>query len=169
MPSRRFLAALAASILLHGLTLAGASRFLRQPGPAPDPMLAAVLTATLLPPAEITPDDSPLLKNTLTEGRATHSPSPLPGRAKSPAQDAQRKLAEHVYYPPEAIAQGLEGEVRVLLSLDGEGHILDVQVASGSGHAILDQAAVRAAYAAGSLGGTGRREVLLPVVFRLRH
>ena len=30
---------------------------------------------------------------------------------------ARRKLAEHVYYPPEAIRLGLEGEVRLLLTL----------------------------------------------------
>ena len=166
MPSRPFFAALAASLLLHGLCVAGAALLFRRLEPA---ALPGMLTATLLPPAEVAPDQGPLLKNTLGDGRAATTPSPLPGRGKASARDAQRKLAEHVYYPPEAVAQGLEGEVRLLVSLDESGRIVDVRVASGSGHALLDQAAIRAAYAAGSLGDTGRREVLLPVVFRLKR
>ena len=169
MPSRTFFAALAASILLHGLVLAGAGAFPARPAPAAPAPTPAMLSATLLPPAEVTPDDSPLLKNTLSEGRAATTPPPVPGKGPAPAADAQRKLAEHVFYPPEAVAQGWEGEVRLLLSLDGDGRILDVQVASGSGHDILDEAAVRAAHAAGRLAGTGKREVLLPVVFRLKR
>jgi protein TonB len=66
------------------------------------------------------------------------------------------------------VARGIEGEVRLLLTLDGNGAIQDVQVAAGSGHKILDYAAVRAAFAMGRLPEAGAREVILPVVFRLR-
>lgn len=164
MPAHRFLAALAASLLLHGLALAAATTLLRQPLP----QTPAMLTATLLRPAEVTADDNPLLKNTLTEGSAERTPPPLAAAARGPAQSAQRKLAEHLYYPEEAVAQGWEGEVRLLLRLDADGNVLDAQVASGSGHAILDQAAVRAAYAVGRMAGAGH-ELLLPVVFRLQR
>ena len=44
----------------------------------------------------------------------------------------------------------------------------DAQVAASSGHKLLDEAAVKAAMAMGRLPETGAREVLLPVVFRLR-
>ena len=53
-------------------------------------------------------------------------------------------------------------------TLDGNGAIRDAQVAAGSGHPLLDDAAVRAAFAMGSLPEAGAREVILPVVFRLR-
>ncbi|MBK9596331.1 MAG: energy transducer TonB [Rhodocyclales bacterium] len=58
--------------------------------------------------------------------------------------------------------------MRLLLTLDGNGAIRDAQVAAGSGHPILDEAAIKAALAMGSLPDAGAREVILPVVFRLR-
>ncbi|MBI4987639.1 MAG: energy transducer TonB [Rhodocyclales bacterium] len=122
------------------------------------------------------PQDA-LLKDTLAERdapRATPAP-PRPTDAKSrrpaprtPEEAAQRKLSEVLFYPPEAVARGLEGEVRLLLTLGRDGTIQDAQVAAGSGHRMLDEAAVRAAFAMGSLPEAGAREVILPVVFRLR-
>lgn len=168
MPVRRLLPALAASLLLHAAALAAASwRF----GRNPEAITPAMLSATLLPPALVRPDASPdpMLKNTLSDGTAPRTPLPAPGKAaRMPQEEAQRKLSEHLYYPPDAVAKGIEGEVRLLLSLDAGGNIIDAQVASGSGHDILDQAAMRAAHAMGRLPGTGVREVILPVVFRLR-
>ncbi len=58
--------------------------------------------------------------------------------------------------------------MRLLLTLDRDGRLLDAQVAAGSGHRMLDEAAVKAAFAMGSLPEAGAREVILPVVFRLR-
>ncbi len=166
VPQRRFLYALVASLLLHGLALSGATALQTTTPPVATP---AALTATLLRPAQVTPDEGPLLKNTLTEGSAQRPPPPSLVRSRSPAPSAARKLNEHVYYPPEAIAQGWEGEVRLLLTLDASGRVADVRVASSSGHAILDQAAVRAAYAVGQPLGDGRREIIWPVTFRLQR
>ncbi|MDP2810123.1 MAG: energy transducer TonB [Rhodocyclaceae bacterium] len=168
MPVRRLLFALAASLLLHAAVLGAASwRF----GRNPETITPAMLSATLLPPALVRPDESPdpLLKNTLSDGTASRTPPPAPGRAaRMPREEAQRKLSEHLYYPPEAVARGLEGEVRLLLSLDAGGNVIDAQVASSSGHDILDRAAMRTAHAMGRLPSAGTREVILPVVFRLR-
>lgn len=167
MPSRRLPLAFAASLLLHGLILAGG--FAPAP-PAPATATPAMLDATLLPPARA--EAEPLLKDTLAEAEPQPRPPPRPApdtRGRRPADGgAQRKLAEHVYYPPEAVARGLEGEVRLLLTLAADGTVLDAQVASGSGHEILDRAALRAAYAMGRLPAGGPRELILPVVFRLR-
>lgn len=161
MPSR-LLSAFAASLLLHAAVLGAAGwRFDRAPAAA----TPAMLSATLVRPAA----HDPLLKNTLSDGAAAGTPPPMPGRAaRMPREEAQRRLAEHLYYPPEAIARGLEGEVRLLLSLDDAGNVLDAQVASSSGHDLLDRAAVRAAFAMGRLPGAGAREAILPVMFRLR-
>ena len=69
-----------------------------------------------------------------------------------------------MYYPPEAIAQGLEGEVRLLLRLAEDGRLLAVSVAASSGF----PAALEAAHAMGRIPEAGVRELLLPVVFRLQ-
>jgi protein TonB len=58
--------------------------------------------------------------------------------------------------------------VVVLLELDAEGRIVAASVASGSGHAILDEAAVVATRRLGALGpALGGKAILLPVRFRL--
>ena len=135
--------------------------------------------APALPPLEVSlpepvtsraerPAAEPLLKDTLAEAEA---PAPRPPRRPGngpAAASAGRKLAGHVYYPPEAVAAGLEGEVRLLVVLDAGGRIVDVSVAASSGHTVLDAAAQRAAWATGRVDGGGKREMLLPVVFRLR-
>ena len=63
---------------------------------------------------------------------------------------------------------GLEGEVRLLLRLDATGVVLDARIASSSGFAVLDDAAVRAALATHRLAAGGAAEMILPVVFRLQ-
>lgn len=187
MPARLALA-FTLSLALHGaLLFAGAGQ---RPPPAVPPPLEARLRLPPAPPAE------PLLKNTLeaeaepakpvkaaqplppppgsakTAAMAPkHVPKPEPKPAPTPVRElraAQKKLAQHQYYPPEAIAAGLEGEVRLLVLLDADGQVSDVQIAASSGHRILDAAAQRAAFAMGSLPGSSRRELILPVVFRLR-
>lgn len=182
MPPRRLLFALAVSLLLHVCVL-GAGTFmalLQRPPPR-------VLQVSLkLPPVEMPPAE-PLVKNTLDREETKPEPKPLepevkpaPDRStpkpaarpvkaeKREVQAAQRKIAQHTYYPPEAIAGGIEGDVRLLLVLSEDGAISDVQIAASSGHAILDNAAIKAAYAMGRLSGITAREMILPVSFRLR-
>jgi len=162
--------ALILSIALHLLAFGttdwlGADKA-RRPTPTP-----AVLEAILRPVPELS--DEKLLKDTMAGAQAS-KPRPQPQRATSELgyrhaeHAAERKLAAHVYYPEEAIARGLEGEVRLLITLDERGAIIDAQIAASSGHAILDQAALRAAQTMGGLTGIDRREIILPVQFRLR-
>ena len=82
-------------------------------------------------------------------------------------QIARKKLSKTQFYPPEAIAQSIEGDVRLIIKLSDSGSVDDVIVASSSGHAILDNAAIKAAYAMGKLTGVTSRELILPVIFRL--
>lgn len=175
MSSRRFLLALAASLALH-LALFGSGAIVSLLERKVSLRSTAAISARLLPPATVVPQDA-LLKDTLAEQEAPKvvqaEPKPVEGKSRKPAprsleETAQRKLSEVLFYPPEAVARGIEGEVRLLLTLDGNGAIQDAQVAAGSGHKILDDAAVRAAFAMGSLPKAGAREVILPVVFRLR-
>ena len=43
-----------------------------------------------------------------------------------------------------------------------------MQLAASSGHVLLDQAAIKAAFAMGRLPGVSARELILPVIFRLQ-
>ncbi len=87
--------------------------------------------------------------------------------AGAPLRQAQAALSQHLFYPPEAITRGLEGEVILLLSMSDTGQLAAVELARSSGHALLDQAALDAARRIGSLPGA-RRQMLFPVSFRLQ-
>lgn len=179
MPPRHLLLAFAVSLVLHAAVL-GAGAFRNLLKPAPPKVLQVNLR---LPPAD-SPPAEPLIKNTLDpdepkpepkppkpKPEPRPQPTPKPNLAKAEkrqVQAAQQKIAKHLYYPSEAIARGLEGEVRLLLLLGGEGAIAEVQIAASSGHAILDNAAIKAAYAMGRLSGVAGKEMILPVIFRLQ-
>ena len=181
----RLIIAFALSLLVHGgLFLPNIAR--RPSATSPPPPLQAALR--LPPKPEPTPEPEPvhdpLLKNTLdTEEKPPPKPEarPLPPPPKLPAKSApvpatrkhdlsvaQRKLSELLFYPPEAVAHGIEGEVRLILKLGENGSVEDVLLAASSGHPILDNAAIRAAYAMGRLNGVTSRELILPVIFRLQ-
>lgn len=172
--SFRLLPALAFSLILHACVLWGNVVSFDPPPPR---LLQASLQVAARP---LPPSDDPLLKNTLANQPAPPPPRPTAARPvatesataaraapRRQVEAAQRRLSQHLYYPPEAVARGIEGEVRLILKLSDEGSIVDVQLAASSGHAILDQAAVKAAYAMGRVNWTQSRELILPVVFRL--
>lgn len=95
--------------------------------------------------------------------RPAEKPRELKGRALDSAMAA---LTREEFYPRQAIERGWEGRVVLLLALDAAGRVTAIEVASSSGHAILDDAALRAATRITVLPG-GRRQVLLPVEFRI--
>jgi len=109
-----------------------------------------------------------------TEGDSTDTAAIAPRRATSPRtlqgsalRRAQTALSEHLFYPPEAIARGIEGEVILLLILADSGQLVSAAIARSSGHAVLDQAALDAARNIGALPGNPR-QTLFPVLFRLQ-
>jgi len=85
----------------------------------------------------------------------------------SAAKAAFSQLARQPLYPAEAIARGLQGEVLLLLFLDGAGNVMAARVERSSGQPILDQAAVTAARQLKALPEGAARETILPVRFRL--
>ena len=173
----RLLSAFAVSLLVHGAFFLP-DLVARRPAPVTPAPLQARLA---MPPVPVEPAE-PLLKNTLDEAQNTKTieetprstptpPTPRPVTRPTPQKDvqaAQRKLSKHVFYPPEAVSRGLEGDVRLIVKLAADGRIDDVQLAAGSGHPLLDNAAIRAAYAMGSLAGASGRELIVPVYFRLQ-
>lgn len=121
--------------------------------PQADPlaMAAAVSTEADSPAAAIAPPPPP------------PAPRTLQGRALRRAQSA---LSEHLLYPPQAVAQGLEGDVVLLLILADGGRLISASIARSSGHALLDQAALDATRGIGALPGNPH-QTLFPVSFRL--
>lgn len=174
---RRLSAAVAGSLALHLLPLLPAliRPAVPTPPPAPPPLLA-----------ELRPPVPPLrLPAPIAETEPTPPPPPKmsPPRKAPPAdrpgqaaptwtQTVKRHLQKldqaGLFYPPEAIAQGLQGEAEILLILDEAGQVVGARVEHGSGYAILDQAALRAVRSLTSLPADAPRQVVLPVRFRLR-
>jgi protein TonB len=172
----RLFAALALSLSLHLLPFLPAIDF----GPKPSP--AAAMMAELRPPPApaATPPLSLPEQPRPTAEAAAKTPKPPP----KPADKATQQLAktwtqavrEHLkkldqagqFYPPEAIARGLEGEVQVLLIIDEAGKVSAARIEQGSGHPLLDEAALRAVRSLQSLPADAPRQVVLPVRFRLR-
>ena len=107
-----------------------------------------------------------------TPGRVTVPAAPLSDSPQRLSGEAALRAAEQLQrelpYPPEAIERGLQGEALVLLFLDQAGNVAAARLESSSGHALLDDAAVRAARSLRALPGSAPREALLPVRFRLR-
>jgi periplasmic protein TonB len=178
--------ALVASIALHAAALVLPALVLPRALRVHD-AAATFLTARLEPRA---PDESApppeVLKNTIEPRPERPRAEPKPPRTASPAAAPPKprppperlsgevldrtlgQLSQTLLYPPEAVQRGLEGEVVVMLELDANGRVVAASVASGSGHAILDEAAVRAARQLGTLGpALAGKAILLPVRFRL--
>jgi protein TonB len=95
-------------------------------------------------------------------------PADAPRLTGEAALRAAEQLARELPYPPEAIERGLQGEALVLLFLDRAGNVIAARLEASSGHALLDDAALRAARQLRSLPDSAPREALLPVRFRLR-
>lgn len=94
-------------------------------------------------------------------------PTALPGSVAAITQAASRQIAQYLFYPPEAIAMGLQGEATVRVYLDERGDAIAARLERSSGYPLLDDAAVRAAQAVRSMPDGAARELLLPVRFRL--
>lgn len=182
--------ALAVSVLLHaaalallaapGLALRPPARppaamdvRLREPplahvaAPAAAPVSTPVPTPRLMLPKETKLAASPHASaaRTVAAAQRDGAPRSLSGAA---AQAAHRQMAQALLYPREAIESGIEGEATVLLFLDDAGNAIAARLEASSGHAILDEAAVRAARTLRGLPEAAPREALLPVRFRLR-
>lgn len=55
----------------------------------------------------------------------------------------RRHLEAHKFYPASARRRGIEGDVKVGFGLDKRGRAGEISILAGSGHAVLDQAALQ--------------------------
>lgn len=176
----RLFAALALSLTLHLLPFLPNFDF----GQKKPPTVASIVAELRPPPEAAAPP--------LTLPEQPKPAAPEPPKASTPEKPAKphpepkhdarapktwtQAVREHLkkldaagqFYPAEAIAQGLQGEVDVLLIIDEAGKVVAARVEQGSGHAILDEAALRAVRSLQSLPADAPRQVVLPVRFRLR-
>ncbi len=164
---------LALSLVLHAAVIAGGAQVL-MPTPRSALPANAELKVRLREPAVelevparlLLPPGSP--RNASAAAAAVAKPAPVVRLGGEAAASAAEQLQRELPYPPEAIERGLQGEALVLLFLDPAGNAIAARIESSSGHALLDDAALRAARSLRSLPDSAPREVLLPVRFRLR-
>lgn len=77
---------------------------------------------------------------------------------------------QHKVYPPMAIKRGVEGDVTVSVTLDGNGQLLDASIVASSGNSLLEKAALQAVRRATPFPNeTGQiTTIQVPVQFRLQ-
>lgn len=178
----RLLAAYLASVALHLLPAMPA--LMAQPPrplpPSPMPSLNVALRPPPLPPLK--------LPEPPKEASSERTPPPAPNKQQRPPPPPAHKPAartaswteqirQHIrkldqagqFYPAEAIQRGIQGDVDVLMVLDEAGKVVAARVEHGSGHAILDEAALRAIRSLTSVPADAPRQVVLPVRFRLKN
>jgi protein TonB len=175
----RLLLAFTTSLLLHLSPLLAGLVPDRQSPPPPPPLQATLRPSAALPP----PPPPPLIlpeppKPAASRPAPPRTPAATPARKPSPTAAATwtqavtrhlRDLQERgLFYPEDAITRGLEGEVLVLMIIDEGGRVVAARVEQGSGHRVLDDAALHAVRSLRSLPADAPREALLPVRFRLR-
>jgi protein TonB len=135
-----------------------------QKPPAPEPKPAAPPPASS-PLAAVEPAPRRPLDLSIPQDARSRSPERLSPQELS---ETLTRLSETMLYPSEALRRGLEGEVVIMVEIGDGGRILGAEIASGSGHPVLDDAAVRAVRRLGNLGPTtAHRTILLPVRFRI--
>lgn len=173
----RLALALVLSLLLHISPFIGGLVQTPPAAPPTPPIQAALRPAAPAAPAASTvplelekkPPAPPVAQKQETPRR--NSPNNIKS-TKTWTQEVRKQfnkqLEDGLFYPAEAIARGLEGEVVVLMLLDERGQVSAARVEQGSGQAILDAAALRAVRSLHSLPADAPRETLLPVRFRLK-
>ena len=158
--------ALLLSLALHAALIVVPTWLAASQRPPP----TASIEARLLPqekPAAMAEAVSTEASSIDTAAVPPHPAAPPRALQGSALRRAQSALSEHLYYPPQAVALGLEGEVILLLTLADSGQLVSATIARSSGHALLDQAALDAAQRIGALPGNPR-QTLFPVSFRLQ-
>lgn len=163
--------ALALSLILHAAVIAVAARFAIPSLRIEQPAKAELKVLLRDPPAEPEMPLQPRLllpKVVARNANATALAGVIRPRLEGEAaRQAMEQLGRELPYPPEAIERGLQGEALVLLFLDASGNAIAARLEASSGHALLDEAALRAARSLRALPDSAPREALFPVRFRL--
>jgi len=138
--------------------------------------IAAPITATQTndtPPIE-TATKQPQTVVAKLENISPSIEQPLPKSTSSLLHsDLERAFALHFYYPRIAIKRGWQGEVKISLRVEANGHLTRVRLLNSSGYTLLDNAAmtsidkVEILPAAIALLGGQSLDLVLPVEYHL--
>lgn len=124
-------------------------------GAAPQPPRTTPVPAPDHAPPRLAASSPLALARAVAQAAANAAPVPAPlGLNETPAQnkdfayylDAWRREVERVgqlNYPAEARAKKLAGTLRLRVTIAADGHLKDVRITESSGHAVLDDAALR--------------------------
>ncbi len=113
------------------------------PAPAERPAGPREETVAASPPRSESPD--PEAAAPVAEIRRPGAGGAAPAATEVSAADFKRTRFVPPVYPPQALARGLEGDVRLRITVDVEGRVIDARVLSSTPAAVFDQAAVNAA------------------------
>ncbi|MDR2735185.1 MAG: TonB family protein [Spirochaetota bacterium] len=81
----------------------------------------------------------------------------------------QRRIRDKLTYPPQARRAGIQGTTEVGFVIHADGSVSGVRVRASSGHAILDEEAVAAVFAAAPFPKPpASARIAIPVSFKLR-
>ena len=162
-------------VALAGNNLASASRVENRDGTGAGPRNPATITTT----AE---RNAPVLLSTASDQAGAPAQS---GRAENAETENDADLVNHLLaelraafdarfvYPPLARRHGWQGQVRVGLTIESDGHLSELRILSSSGYAILDRDALQTLARIGALPQTRTRldgqsyRLQLPVIYRL--
>ena len=108
------------------------------------------------------------------ETTSATSASVLPEQVSSLLNsDLERAFALHFYYPRIAIKRGWQGDVKISLRIEADGHLSQVRILNSSGYNLLDKAAIASIDkveilpAAIALLDGQTLDLILPVEYRL--
>jgi periplasmic protein TonB len=171
----RLLLTLTLSVLLHLLPLLPFTPPPPAPSAPPTP-LQAELRQAQRPPQPLLKMDPVKPQEPAAEAENHRPPSHPQKTAAAPAKTWTQAIRHHLeklqkegnFYPAEAISQGLEGQVLILLIIDEGGNVVAARIEQSSGYQLLDNAALRAVRSIRSLPADAPKETLLPVRFSLR-
>lgn len=147
-----------------------------------EPPRAAPLEAHLVPAPRLPPAPTPAKASSVeltsplrapsrkAENPPVPKPQPKVRTATSPKEKFEplaQQLARQLYYPPQAVAQGLQGTALVTVFFDLDGSVIAVRLERSSSHAILDEAALAAVRGLRTQPRSDATEMLVPVRFQL--
>lgn len=133
-----------------------------KPSPTPQPASPPPVTETTAietpkPVIAIKPSVSDVKPEVVAPAPVAPPPPSEPPKAMGPSEGdidaarnalksgATRELKKNQRYPRIALDRGIEGVVKLKISLDGQGNITEVEILESSGNSALDEAAVTAA------------------------
>jgi len=168
----RLALAVIVSLLLHFFPFIGDLIHMQPPPASPPPLRAEIrMPARPAPPPPLMLD-KPKSK-AAPKPTKTHQPKTSSSKYSIPAwqQEIERQFrkqqAEGVFYPAEAIARRLEGEVLVFMLINEHGQVTAARVEQGCGQRLLDDAALKAVRALHSLPADAPSEAVISVRFSL--